>query len=82
MARVATVVRPMLWGLYMYAPEPLAHELKALHGFINDVVACSAQGPLDAGAIRTRGVRHALTDFVRTGDESGDLQPPSPATST
>ncbi|MDK3022913.1 DNA translocase FtsK [Cupriavidus taiwanensis] len=64
MARETTFVRPMLSGLYIYAPEPLANELKSLHGFISEVLARSAQGSLDPDTIRALGDKHALQDYL------------------
>ncbi|MFS8980534.1 hypothetical protein PO002_39945 [Cupriavidus necator] len=72
MARETIFVRPMLSGLYIYAPEPLANELRSLHGFIADVLARSAQGPLDPDTIRSLGDKHALQDYVHTRDDQLD----------
>ncbi|SCU77456.1 conserved hypothetical protein [Cupriavidus necator] len=69
MARETTFVRPMPSGLYIYAPEPLANELKSLHGFIADVLARSAQGPLDPDTIRSLGEMHALQDYLHAGGD-------------
>ncbi len=76
MSRETTFVRPMLSGLYIYAPEPLANELKSLHGFIADVMTRSAQGPLDPDTIRSLRDKHALQHYLPTG---GDQHlPPEP----
>lgn len=64
-----TFVRPMLSGIYIsiYASEPLANELKSLHGFVGEVLARSAQGPLDPDTIRSLGEKHALQDYLHAG---------------
>lgn len=68
MVRETTFVRTMPGGLYMYAPEPLASELKALHGFVTDVLLICEGGPLDAQAVRQIGLKHALLDYVQHGN--------------
>lgn len=67
MARETTFVRPMLSGLYIYTPEPLANELKSLHGFVAEVLARSAKGPLDPDTIRSLGEKHALQNYLQAG---------------
>lgn len=69
MVRETTFVRTMPGGLYMYAPEPLASELKALHGFVTDVLLSCERSPLDAQAVRQIGLKHALLDYVQRGKE-------------
>ncbi|GLC91929.1 hypothetical protein Tamer19_13370 [Cupriavidus sp. TA19] len=57
--------RPASLSLYIYAPEPLANELKSLHGFVGEVLARSAQGPLDGDTICSLGEKHALRDYLQ-----------------
>lgn len=71
MVRETTFVRTMAGDLYMYAPEPLASELKALHGFVTDVLLSCEHSPLDAQAVRQIGLKHALLDYVQRGKEPG-----------
>ncbi|MGT2491427.1 DNA translocase FtsK [Cupriavidus basilensis] len=49
--------------------EPLASELKALHGFVTDILLSCERGTLDAQAVRQIGLKHALLDYVQRGRE-------------
>ncbi len=69
MVRETTFVRTMPGGLFMYAPEPLASELKALHGFVTDILLICERGTVDAQAVRQIGLKHALLDYVQHGKE-------------
>lgn len=64
MSQETNIVRRMPDGLYMFIGEVIREELRALHGFAQEVLAAIETNEVDIARLRTAATRFGIADTV------------------